>query len=91
MFMVCSILLRPYQKQSLILKLLKHLYTVRAQEYETMNILKDVENEKINPVTGKIRKEVRFQLSDENVDMEFNNSDFDGFDSKQTKKVVKTV
>jgi hypothetical protein len=47
-----------------------------------MNILKDVENEKINPVTGKIRKEVRFQISDENVDMEFDNSDFDGFDSK---------
>ena len=42
------------------MKLLKHLYTVRASEYETMNILKDVENEKINPVTGKIRKEVRF-------------------------------
>jgi len=47
-----------------------------------MNILKDVENEKINLVTGKIRKEVRFQISDENVDMEFDNSDFDGFDSK---------
>lgn len=38
----------------------KHLYTVRASEYETVNILKDVENEKYNPITGKIRKEVRF-------------------------------
>ena len=56
-----------------------------------MNILKDGENEKINPITGKIRKEVRFQISDENIDMEFDNSDFDRFDSNHTKKVVKTV
>lgn len=65
MIVVVGILIYPLSKQAFVLKMVKLLYRVRTSD---RLLLSRSDQAKINPQTGKLQKQVRFEFSsdDEN-------------------------